>query len=211
MPTSLDTPVTEAGEYVLVCEENLFYDGMTDEDFPEYRFAYVVDGSGVIPYEPEVIYSDPEENVAVGQLDEIVLTFDNIDQAYQNREVLAGISALDASGNAVAACAFFYDPNTMSGNEIGIRLSEPVTASGTYTITLPRRAFTLGGNMSDARFSNATTLTYLVDSSLSIGSVAVDADVEVRYFDLQGRSLAAPARGQVVIRVAGGKASKIRY
>ena len=207
----LDTPVTEAGEYVLVCEENLFYDGMTDEDFPEYRFAYVVDGSGVIPYEPEVIYSDPEENVAVGQLDEIVLTFDNIDQAYQNREVLAGISALDASGNAVAACAFFYDPNTMSGNEIGIRLSEPVTASGTYTITLPRRAFTLGGNMSDARFSNATTLTYLVDSSLSIGSVAVDADVEVRYFDLQGRSLAAPARGQVVIRVAGGKASKIRY
>lgn len=207
----LDTPVTEAGEYVLVCEENLFYDGMTDEDFPEYRFAYVVDGSGVIPYEPEVIYSDPEENVVVGQLDEIVLTFDNIDQAYQNREVLAGISALDASGNAVAACTFFYDPNTMSGNEIGIRLSEPVTASGTYTITLPRRAFTLGGNMSDARFSNATTLTYLVDSSLSIGSVAVDADVDVRYFDLQGRSLAAPARGQVVIRVAGGKASKIRY
>ncbi len=207
----LDTPVTEAGEYVLVCEENLFYDGMTDEDFPEYRFAYVVDGSGVIPYEPEVIYSDPEENVAVGQLDEIVLTFDNIDQTYQNREVLAGISVLDASGNAVAACAFFYDPNTMSGNEIGIRLSELVTASGTYTITLPRRAFTLGGNMSDARFSNATTLTYLVDSSLSIGSVAVDADAEVRYFDLQGRLLAAPARGQVVIRVAGGKASKIRY
>lgn len=207
----LDTPVTEAGEYVLVCEENLFYDGMTDEDFPEYRFAYVVDGSGVIPYEPEVIYSDPEENVAVGQLDEIVLTFDNIDQTYQNREVLAGISVLDASGNAVAACTFFYDPNTMSGNEIGIRLSEPVTASGTYTITLPRRAFTLGGNMSDARFSNATTLTYLVDSSLSIGSVAVDADAEVRYFDLQGRLLAAPARGQVVIRVAGGKASKIRY
>ncbi len=207
----LDTPVTEAGEYILVCEENLFYDGMTDEDFPEYRFAYIVDGSGVIPYEPEVIYSDPEENVAVGQLDEIVLTFDNVANAYRNNEVLAGISVLDASGNAVAACTFFYDSSTMSGNEIGIRLSEPVTADGTYTITLPRRAFTLGNALSDDRFSNATTLTYLVDSSLSIGSVAVDADANVRYFDLQGRTLAAPARGQVVIRVTGDKATKIRY
>ena len=99
----------------------------------------------------------------------------------------------------------------MSGNEIGIRLSEPVTADGTYTITLPRRAFTLGNALSDDRFSNATTLTYLVDSSLSIGSVAVDADANVRYFDLQGRTLAAPARGQVVIRVTGDKATKIRY
>ena len=207
----LETPVTEAGEYILVCEENLFYYGMTDEDFPEYRFAYVVDGSGVIPYNSEVVYSDPQENVAVGQLDEIVLTFDEIDEAYQNRDVLSGISVLDASGNAVASCKFHFDPGTMSGNEIGITLSEPVTADGTYTITLPRRAFTLGGNMSDARFSNATTLTYLVDSSLSVGSVAVDADASVRYFDLQGRALTAPVRGQVVIRVTGDKATKIRY
>lgn len=207
----LETPVTAAGEYILVCEENLFYDGMTDEDFPEYRFAYIVDGSGTIPYNPEAIISDPAENVAVGQLDEIVLTFDDIDQVYMSRDVLENISVMDAEGNAVAACTFFYDSDVMSGNQVGIRLSAPVTADGTYTITLPRRAFTLGASMSDARFSNATMLTYLVDSTLSVGSVAVDADAPVRYFDLQGRAIQTPARGQVVIRLSAGKASKIRF
>jgi len=207
----LDTPVTEAGEYILVCEANLFYDGLTDEDFPEYRFAYIVDGSGDIPYAPETVYSDPEENVAVGQLDEIVLSFTDYDQIYQDKDRLSDVSVIDAAGNAVAACTFFFDYETMSGNQIGIRLSTPVTADGTYTITLPRRAFTLGSAISDARFSNVTKLTYIVDSALSIGSVAVDADTDVRYFDLQGRSLQAPVRGQVVIRVAGGKASKVCF
>lgn len=41
------------------------------------------------------------------------------------------------------------------------------------------------------------------------GVEVIETDTEVRYFNLQGERIDAPAKGQVVIRVAGGKACKM--
>lgn len=49
------------------------------------------------------------------------------------------------------------------------------------------------------------------DAPDGIADVMAASDTDVKYFNLQGMQLANPAKGQMVIRVAGGKSQKIKF
>lgn len=83
----------------------------------------------------------------------------------------------------------------------------PSDADGCYDINIPEWALydiAAGNalvNFADGRFSVSM-------STSSVSLPAVNAQGEVRYYDLMGRQVSAPSKGSVLIRVEGGVASK---
>lgn len=77
--------------------------------------------------------------------------------------------------------------------------------TGNYTLQLPAGLFRINGNPSAAMSHNFAVVISGVDG------IESDGDVEVRYFNLQGEEISAPADGEIVIVVNGNKAVKTLF
>lgn len=171
----LDTPVLEEGEYTLVCPEGTFYNAGSwdEEDLPEYKFLYIVDGSGdVIAPDTDNVGTDPQSGSTVGELSRITITYLDYETAYRHDE--AGIVVVDDDDQTVTTASFAYSYGETAANELILKLKEPVTQDGHYRVIIPKRAAILG-DMKEAVFSAPLTLEYTVKTA-GIESVAVDAE-----------------------------------
>lgn len=66
---------------------------------------------------------------------------------------------------------------------------------------------TYSAKVDGAAASDSFTIHYVMGQEASVIGVTVD-DAQAVYYDLQGRKVASPAKGQLVIEVKGGKSTK---
>ena len=118
-------------------------------------------------------------------------------------------SILNAAGSSIAASATLTAaPNTNKSLTADVSSAEihelpfTVTEAGNYIIS-----FTCNGGYSEYLLLDCRVMS---TSTTGISSVANTTSGEAAYFDLQGRRLEAPVKGQIVIlRSSDGKAKKI--
>ncbi|MDE6283110.1 MAG: hypothetical protein K2L97_03870 [Muribaculaceae bacterium] len=200
----LSTPVLEAGEYTLICPEGAFYNAGSydEEDMPEYKFLYVLDGSGdIVEPTPDNVYADPESGETVGALEEITLTYADYDVIYRHDD--SGIKVVADDGETVTTGKFSYG-NT-AANQMLIKFNEAVTENGHYTVVIPKRALILG-DMKFAVFSAPLHLEYTVQTS-GVESIAVDGELTLDgVYNLQGIRVAdTPEALPAGLYIYGGK------
>ncbi len=109
-----------------------------------------------------------------------------------------------ADGNVVMPAGILETAAT--SGELGIKLEDGVTYSATV---VPYLVDNSGVILATGKPSEPATF----QAELSgIEAVSVDAtDAPAAYYDLHGRRVASPERGATLIKVAGAKATKVRY
>ena len=178
----LDHPVTDAGTYVLTCPEGTFYNGGSweEEDLPEFKFLYVLDGKGDKPIErPDNVYASPEPGEVAGPLSVVTLIFPDVNAVYKHDD--EGIKLTDAQGQEVATGSLSLGEYA---NEMDIRLRPEINQAGEFTLTIPARAMILG-DMKDAVFSSSLEIKYTITPT-GITLIEVDGATTGTIYDLRG-------------------------
>lgn len=202
----LDKPVLEAGEYTLICPEGAFYNAGSwdEEDMPEYKFLYVLDGTGeIVPPTPDNVAAYPMSGTTVGALEQVLLTYYDYSVVYRHDQ--SGIKVLDDNGTAVASGSFVYSSDT-EANQMIVEFKPTVVTDGHYTVVIPKRAL-IFGDMKDGVFSAPLELEYTVESA-GVDNVAADgADaVPDGVYNLQGVRVAdRPESLPAGLYIYGGK------
>lgn len=167
----LDEPVLDAGEYTLICPEGAFYNAGSwdEEDMPEYKFLYILDGSGdIVEPTPDNVYTDPDDGEILESLSEITLTYADYNVIYRHDD--SGIKVVADDGQTVTTGSFTY--GNAEANQMIIKFKETVTEEGHYTVVIPKRAIILG-DMKYAVFSSPLHLEYTIKKS-GVESVSTD-------------------------------------
>lgn len=158
MLITLDRTVTAPGSYTLIVPEGAFYDYMTDDDLPECRFLYTIkEGEEPPVEEPENVTAVPADGTTVTELAEVTVTYDDFDVIYLRSN--PQIEVTDASGAVITLGRL--DRATLQANAVRVVFDAPVTASGEYTVTIPKNVVLLGEE--DQRFARTVTLNYTVE------------------------------------------------
>lgn len=156
--------VEESGAYMMVLPEGLVTaaDGSYN---PELNYSYAVQ----LPANTLVYTAvDPENESTVEKLEVITVTF--------NEEVGAVVSNLlevrNAADEVVTTATAAFNPDNWSA--IDITLSEPITAEGTYTITVPEGGVFnnfYDGDADDLGVSNGATFNPEFTLTYTVGKV----------------------------------------
>lgn len=88
-----------------------------------------------------------------------------------------------------------------------VKLSEPLTVKGEYTLEMPYNMFTIGKEL-DARASSAAQVKLTISDPSEVSEIETDGDAT--YYNLQGIKVANPEKG-VYLKVTNGKAVKVRF
>lgn len=161
MIVTLDREVTEPGTYTLKVTEGLFYDMYTDEDVPETNWRYTIGGGEQPPVEePEVVTATPADESTVEQLSTITIAFPEAQGNVVYPRENATYTITDAEGNPVASGT--PERVTLQADAVAINLATPITANGTYTVTIPKNCILLGEDTELQRMNRTVKLTYTV-------------------------------------------------
>ncbi|MDE7119886.1 MAG: hypothetical protein K2O10_04690, partial [Muribaculaceae bacterium] len=161
MIVTLDTEITEPGTYTLTVPEGLFYDMYTDDDVPQSQWRYTIGGDVPPPAEdPEEVTATPADEACVEQLQTIVVTFTDAQGNVVYPRDNASYTVTDASGATVATGT--PERVTLQADALALNLTEPITAEGTYTVTIPKNCILLGEDPDYQRMNRTVKLTYTV-------------------------------------------------
>ena len=168
----LDLPdyVTEKGHYILDIPEGAITDEF-DNELPALQFRYWVDGSGNVEIPVETVLADPGDGTTVASIDMITLTFPNMISAYGDGPMSESVEVTLNGEPVETNVSYPYDYETMNASQVGARFDPPLTEAGDYEIFFPARAFNLGVDFNETRYSNEFKLTYTVVPEMGITGV----------------------------------------
>lgn len=203
------------GASVMVMGGNDYYEyAGTDENGLYVVTNMPADPTGnfsITAFDADFIYSFEAKNVSFPELKNNVYDIAFKPAAVEGYEL--NVTVTEESGYSINGAAVKVNKidETATTDNLGIArfvipaevgtegLSVTVTKSG-YTEKTQNITWTEGADSMDVT---------VVLTPAESGVAGIDADSEVRYFNLQGGRIEAPARGQVVIRVVGGSATKV--
>lgn len=141
----------------------------------------------------------PADKSSVSELSTVIIRVDGeygLGTFDSEKEILL----TDEDGNTVATGSFDYDPTDW--NAAIITLSETVTESGTYTLTLPEGLFNA---LNDENvFNPELAYTFTVDATLGIAGVTAGADGSVTVYTLGGVLVARGKAADVLGKLPAG-------
>ena len=190
----LDMPVVTPGNYLLIVDEGAFYDFMTDEDFPELRFRYIVAEDGASPDPtPDEVELTPNPNDVQASLSEVLVYYTDYYNVYKyTGDALGAITVTNADNQIVATGEASAGGTGIAANEGRITLTPAITTLGTYTLHIPARVFVLeGGSLYDGEFNTAQTITYNVDPLTGINAIDADVNSEKAVYRVDGTRVPA--------------------
>lgn len=120
----------------------------------------------------------PADNSNVESLETITLTLPN---EVGTLNPANSILLTDGQGQTVARGAIDYDP--VDWTKVVIKLDSPVTADGTYTLTVPEQTFY---DIEDNLYNPELTYTYYIGTGTGISSISTDADGNVKVYTVDG-------------------------
>ncbi len=182
----LDSAVTVPGKYVLVVPAGAFYSYLTDEDYPEYRFRYVINTDSASP-EPAAdnVTITPAPGTAVEGLDSIVVKYNDYNSVYSNKNntQLGDITVTDAAGNVVAkGTPAISTTGGSTSNEMRIDFAPAVTTPGDYIVNIPARSFIVEGTqLWSGRYTTPQQVKYTVIVPTGVNNPRVDAESAAIY------------------------------
>lgn len=170
----LTREVTEPGTYILVVPEGAFYDYLTDDDEPEYRFRYVISENGQSSVTPDNIYASPADGSTVTELSEVVLEYLDYTDIYPNYTFNGSITVSNEAGVTVAEATTQIGSGGLASNEVRLNISPAVQTEGVYTLTVPAKAFVLEtATMYAGQYNAPVKLTYSVNPSVGVDEISV--------------------------------------
>lgn len=183
-------PVTDYGYYTLSVPQGAFF---TETGFENETLVYQFK----INREKSDIFvctgATPADGATVSKLERVKLTFgETVGMLAPAAETTQGVKVLDADGNEYLAALVLDDTDW---NAVNLVLAEPITASGTYSITVPAgyvwnndadaEEEDLGVEKNFAIYNPAFTLSYTV---APLNPVAVSPESETS-FELDSENL----------------------
>ena len=187
----LDTPVTEAGSYVIYIPEGYMNVGeMGDPTVEKYVRVYVTGGEAPVP--TEVKYHAVPAEGDVTSLKEVSLIFDEISTfvdltwADQVKMYVDGVEGYDIWANdCVAASSEDPDNWDLLFDRIVITLPEAQTAVGKYEFVFPAGSIYLDAdNM--VSHNEEIRLTYNIKESDGVDNIAADANAAQPVYNVAG-------------------------
>lgn len=181
----LEEAVTTPGKYVLVVPAGAFYSYLTDEDYPEYRFRYVinVDSASPDPVADNVTIT-PAPGSTIESLDSMVVKYNDYNSIYTNKNntQLGEITVTNATGAVVAKGSPTISATGLAPNEVKIDFVPAVTAPGEYVVNIPARSFVVeGARLSSGCYTTAQQVSYTVVVPTGINAPRVDVKSAVIY------------------------------
>ena len=183
-------PVTDYGYYTLSVPQGAFF---TETGFENETLVYQFK----INREKSDIFvctgATPADGATVSKLERVKLTFgETVGMVAPIAETDLGVKVLDADGNEYQAALVLDDTDW---NAVNLVLAEPITAAGTYTVSIPAGSVwnndadaeeeDLGVEKNFAIYNPAFTLSYTV---APLNPVAVTPESETS-FELDGENL----------------------
>lgn len=189
----LTEEVTTPGTYILVVPEGAFYDLMTDEDFSEGRFRYVIaeDGASSLPAPDNVVFT-PSSSEILPSLSRVLIEYPDMSGVYENvnsSTKLGDITVTDGEGIVVANGEVdkMGIGENLAGNQAIININPVINSEGYYTLNIPARTFVIeGAAMYDGAYSTAQKITYHVDPGVGVDEISVASDKEVEIYRIDG-------------------------
>ena len=182
--------ITEAGTYAISVPAGAFStaDGRTNEAFTT-MFA-ITEPAG--PADTFVYTSVvPADGSEVAELSSITVTYPQWVCDYINE---TPFNVVDAESNVVTTASLTYNDNW---EDVVIVLEEPITAEGTYTITVPEGYIY---DYDEAICNPEFTLTYTVDTVNGISTVTIDSLEGKTIYTIDGRKVSGKLqRGAYII------------
>lgn len=204
-----ETPVTTNGTYMVFVpagtfgNEDWYYDDYEDGRCnPDLRYTYKIHNrpTGVTPTE-----TDPADGSTVTELSSVTITFPGETNVLANY-IDDKITVTDADGKVVSEFDAGQAESGSADDEMVVKLPEPITKAGVYTMTIPEGFFSFDWWERDC---SALTYTWTVEPEDDITSVGADEDAAAEYYTLDGVEIARPKAGQIVIMRRGTSVNKV--
>lgn len=189
---------TTPGTYVLTVNAGTFRSGSLEN--AEFTHTWTIADNSTAPgdedIEPQVVLPYDEEQEAPFTTIQIAFPYNDGNVTYDG-SVNPITVVYDATGELM--------PIEVSTNSNMVRITMDLNVNGEYTLTVP------AGVLRNNKGKNVEIVRHYSVYNGETGIETLVNDTDARYFNLQGVEVAAPAPGQLLIRVSNGRADKLRF